>query len=34
MLIIALIGMPLVVAYTIVIHRVFRGKVRITGDSY
>jgi cytochrome bd ubiquinol oxidase subunit II len=34
MLIIALIGMPLVVAYTIVIYRVFRGKVVITEESY
>jgi cytochrome d ubiquinol oxidase subunit II len=34
MLIIALIGMPLVIAYTIVIYRVFRGKVIITPDSY
>jgi cytochrome d ubiquinol oxidase subunit II len=34
MLIIALIGMPLVIGYTIVIHRVFRGKVLITPDSY
>jgi cytochrome d ubiquinol oxidase subunit II len=34
MLIIALIGMPLVIAYTIVIYRVFKGKVMITPDSY
>jgi cytochrome d ubiquinol oxidase subunit II len=34
MLVIALIGMPLVILYTIIIHRVFRGKVRLTGDSY
>lgn len=34
MLIIALIGMPLVVGYTIVIYRVFRGKVVITPESY
>ncbi len=34
MLIIALIGMPLVIAYTIFIYRAFKGKVEITGDSY
>jgi cytochrome bd ubiquinol oxidase subunit II len=34
MFLIALIGMPLVIAYTAVIHRVFRGKVIITPDSY
>ncbi len=34
MLIIALAGMPLVIAYTAVIHHVFRGKVVITPDSY
>ena len=34
MLVIALIGMPLVVAYSIFIHRVFRGKVEITKESY
>ncbi|MGD0462720.1 MAG: cytochrome d ubiquinol oxidase subunit II [Tepidisphaeraceae bacterium] len=34
MFIIALIGMPLVIAYTAVIHHVFRGKVVITPDSY
>jgi len=34
MLTIALIGMPLVIAYTIVIHRVFRGRVIINEDSY
>ncbi len=34
MLIIALIGMPFVVGYTIVIYRVFRGKVVITPESY
>jgi cytochrome d ubiquinol oxidase subunit II len=34
MLVIALIGMPLVFAYTIFIYRVFRGKVMITPDSY
>jgi cytochrome d ubiquinol oxidase subunit II len=34
MLIIALIGMPIVIAYTIYIYRVFKGKVVITEDSY
>jgi cytochrome d ubiquinol oxidase subunit II len=34
MLVIALIGMPLVIAYTIFIYRVFKGKVIITHDSY
>lgn len=34
MLIIALIGMPLVIGYTIYIYRVFKGKVVITKDSY
>jgi cytochrome d ubiquinol oxidase subunit II len=34
MLVIALIGMPLVIAYTIFIYRAFRGKVTITPDSY
>lgn len=34
MLVIALIGMPLVIAYTIFIYRAFKGKVRITPDSY
>jgi cytochrome bd ubiquinol oxidase subunit II len=34
MLIIALIGMPIVIAYTILIHRVFRGKVILTDESY
>lgn len=34
MLIIALIGMPLVLAYTIVIYRVFRGKVRSNAGVY
>ncbi len=34
MLIIALIGMPVVIAYTIYIYRVFRGKVVITKESY
>lgn len=34
MLIIALIGMPLVIGYTIFIHRTFKGKVVLTSDSY
>jgi len=34
MLVIALIGMPLVIAYTVFIYRIFKGKVVITGDSY
>ena len=34
MLVIALIGMPLVVGYTIVIYRIFKGKVVITPESY
>ncbi len=34
MLIIALIGMPVVIAYTVYIYRVFKGKVIITKDSY
>lgn len=34
MLVIALIGMPVVVGYTVFIYRVFRGKVELTPDSY
>ncbi len=34
MLIIALIGMPIVIAYTIYIHRVFAGKVELGEESY
>ena len=34
MLIIALIGMPIVIGYTIFIYRVFRGKVVLTKESY
>ncbi len=34
MLIIALIGMPIVIGYTYVIYRVFKGKVVINEDSY
>jgi cytochrome bd ubiquinol oxidase subunit II len=31
---VALIGMPFVVAYTVSIYYIFRGKVRLTDDSY
>ena len=34
MLVIALIGMPLVIVYTIMVYRVFKGKVSIGPDSY
>jgi len=34
MLVIALIGVPIVIAYSAFIHHVFRGKVEITEDSY
>jgi len=34
MLVIALIGVPLVLAYTFFVYRVFKGKVEITEDSY
>jgi cytochrome d ubiquinol oxidase subunit II len=34
MLIIALLGMPIVVAYTVFIYRVFKGKVILTKESY
>lgn len=34
MLIIALIGIPIVIVYSIFIHYVFRGKVEITEESY
>lgn len=34
MLVIALIGMPLVIGYTIFVYRIFKGKVVITKDSY
>jgi cytochrome bd ubiquinol oxidase subunit II len=34
MLVIALIGIPIVIAYSVYIHYVFRGKVEITGESY
>ena len=34
MLVIALVGMPLVVAYTALIYRAFRGKTVLTPESY
>jgi cytochrome d ubiquinol oxidase subunit II len=34
MLVIALIGMPIVIAYTIIVYRVFKGKVTIGPESY
>jgi len=34
MLIIALLGMPLVVAYTVSIYWIFRGKVKLSDSSY
>ena len=34
MLVIALIGMPFVLAYTISIYWIFRGKVKLTEASY
>ena len=34
MLVIALVGMPIVIAYTIFIYRVFKGKVELTEASY
>jgi cytochrome d ubiquinol oxidase subunit II len=34
MLIIALIGMPFVIGYTIFIYRAFKGKVQLGGESY
>jgi len=34
MLIIALVGMPIVIAYTIAIYRIFRGKVELGPESY
>ena len=34
MLIIACIGMPLVIGYTTVIYRIFRGKVKLDKNSY
>jgi len=34
MLIIALIGMPFVIGYTIYAYRIFKGKVKLQGESY
>ncbi len=34
MLIIALVGMPIVIGYTIFVYRVFRGKVVLSKESY
>lgn len=34
MLVIAIIGMPFVVAYTVIIHKVYKGKVKIDDMSY
>jgi cytochrome d ubiquinol oxidase subunit II len=34
MLIIALIGMPIVIGYTVFIYRVFKGKTVLTPESY
>ena len=34
MLIVALIGMPFVVAYTVIIHKVYKGKVKLDEMSY
>ena len=34
MLVIAIIGVPIVLVYSIFIHYVFRGKVEITDESY
>jgi cytochrome bd ubiquinol oxidase subunit II len=34
MLVIALIGMPLVIIYTVIIYRVFKGKVIMSDESY
>jgi len=34
MLVIALIGMPIVIGYTIFVYRVFKGKVVLGEDSY
>lgn len=34
MLVIALVGVPIVIAYSVFIHYVFRGKVEITDESY
>jgi cytochrome bd-type quinol oxidase subunit 2 len=34
MLVIALAGMPIVIAYTIWVYRMFRGKVALSGEGY
>jgi cytochrome bd ubiquinol oxidase subunit II len=34
MLIVAVIGMPFVVSYTVIIHKIYKGKVRIDETSY
>ena len=34
MLILALIGVPIVLAYTVLVYRVFRGKVAATDADY
>jgi len=34
MLVIAIVGVPIVIAYSAFIHYVFRGKVEITEESY
>jgi cytochrome d ubiquinol oxidase subunit II len=34
MLVIALLGMPFVIAYTAIIYRAFRGKTVLTPESY
>ncbi len=34
MLVIALVGMPMVIGYTIYVYRTFKGKVELTEDSY
>ncbi len=34
MLVIALIGMPIVIGYTVYIYKVFKGKTILTGESY
>jgi cytochrome d ubiquinol oxidase subunit II len=34
MLVIALVGMPIVIAYTVVIYRIFRGKVTMQSEGY
>jgi cytochrome bd ubiquinol oxidase subunit II len=34
MLIVAIIGMPFVVAYTVIIHKIYRGKVKLDETSY